>query len=58
MGDISFEVGDRVYDNFFKEGTIIKIDPKAQYPLGMITIKFDNGKISERAFKAHGLKKI
>lgn len=54
---LPFDVGDRVRDVFGNQGTVTEIDRRAERGLGMITVRYDNGRVLHSAVAAHGLEK-
>jgi hypothetical protein len=54
---LPFKVGDRVQDIFGDKntGTVTRIDVRAEHGLGLITVKYDDGREIYSAAIAHGL---
>jgi hypothetical protein len=46
-------VGDRVKDVWGNEGVVIKVDPKAQQGLGVVTVRYYDGRVVSSALIAH-----
>ncbi len=54
---LPFAVGDRVKDHT-GEGTVLSIDRYAEHGLGVILVKYDDGRELSSAIVAHGLERV
>jgi hypothetical protein len=55
---LHLRVGDRVRDARHREGQIMAIDLKAEHGLGIIRVRFDDGRELALAAAAHGLQRL
>jgi hypothetical protein len=56
--DLEFKVGSRVKGFRGRLGTVTSIDLKAERGLGVITVKYDDGRLEQCAAFAHGLEAV
>jgi hypothetical protein len=54
---LPFRVGDRVRDSWGNEATVIYLDTKAEHGLGVVKVRYDDGRELQSAAVAHGLTK-
>lgn len=54
-GPVPFSVGQRVRTSWGRPGTIVSIDPDADWGMGSIEIKYDDGRTATTSCIAHGL---
>jgi hypothetical protein len=55
---LPFRVGDRVRDVFSQEATITGIDVRAEHGAGVITVRYDDGRVVHSVAFAHGFERI
>jgi hypothetical protein len=53
--ELRFKIGDRVFDVFRKEATVVELDPKANHGLGNVKIRYDDGRELSFMLVASGL---
>jgi hypothetical protein len=56
--DLPFKVGDRVRDVVGNEATVTAIDLRAEHGAGVITVKYEDGRIVQSMALAHGFERI
>ncbi len=56
--DLEFEVGSRVKGFQGRLGTVTRIDLRAEQGLGIITVRYDDGRVAQCAAFAHGLEAV
>jgi hypothetical protein len=56
--ELPFTVGDRVRDVFGHEATVTAIDLRAEHGAGVITVKYEDGRIVQSMAMAHGFERV
>lgn len=56
--ELPFKVGDRVRDVFGNEATVTAIDLRAEQGVGVITVKYEDGRIVQSTAVAHGFDRV
>ncbi len=55
---LPFTVGDRVRDVIGQEATVTGIDLRAEHGAGVVTVRYDDGRVIQSMALAHGLERI
>ena len=58
MVEAEFDVGQRVADPWGNPGTVVALDPEADWGLGHITVRYDDGRELTHTCVAHGLESL
>ena len=53
-----FQVGERVHDLYYREATVVAIDPRSNHGLGSVRIRYDDGREVAFALAASGLSSL
>jgi hypothetical protein len=56
--EVEFDVGERVADPWGNPGTVVGLDPEADWGLGHITVRYDDGRELTHMCVAHGLEPL
>lgn len=56
--ELEFDIGQRVADTWGNPGTVVALDPGADWGLGHITVRYDDGRELTHACVAHGLEPL